>query len=73
MGKDTTRLLSDGVYHVYNRDLGRTMILSTNDEKNSLCRSDPQNAGILSPEHLPFQLQQGVLCLSTRRSCGPLW
>lgn len=33
MGQNTAQLLGDGVYHVYNRDLGRAMILSTNDEK----------------------------------------
>ena len=33
MSQNTAQLLGDGVYHVYNRDLGRAMILSTNDEK----------------------------------------
>lgn len=33
MGKNSALRLNDEVYHVYNRDLDRAMVLSTNDEK----------------------------------------
>ena len=37
MGRIPRWRLSEGVYHVYNRDLSNAMILPADDEKNLFC------------------------------------
>lgn len=37
MGRILRWRLSEGVYHVYNRDLSNAMILPADDEKNLFC------------------------------------